>query len=592
MPLVLRPNDAECTAVLLLPLQERSSEITSWMWSSLASPIWDDIRVRLDSSPVRIYAQAAVPPHTSRAAVRTLARYGFHVSRSTKAAIGSRVAHAVGTVTDAPLVAIITPPYALTPPGLLESSLDNHLALRRTESRLPSLPSDFAPLIVSVHGKPREVSFCRPLQSAPVHLDRFNVTDLSSGRLLFAAWREARSREVANSEPDSRLARSQAALDRLRRETLATSIDRLDSLPKSSRRILVLATASLWAGAQSSLCESVRTLSAGRTTTVAIVSHRGRLSRALEKAGVICVPTYRDVASLASSWVSEMDQLVSVLAPEAIHLNGFEGMAPLVVARKHGIPFYQHVKSCVIGDQRQSLDECSKAISVSQRVSNVLLSVGVPGDRIVLAPDLPPAIRPEYLAETRVTGPFTLGCGGRICPQKRQHVVLEAFAEFMNDTSEQGRLIIWGPIDRPHQYYDSLIESVARLGLADNVFVLGEVRYPRRVVAQCDVLVSWGEQEALGMAAIEALMLGVPVICAPDGGTGELLRGAEREWIAKSPRAPALAELMSRHAADRACQRALAIGVASRLGAPRHSSIHRNMWTSVPDGQGTGESRP
>jgi glycosyltransferase involved in cell wall biosynthesis len=104
---------------------------------------------------------------------------------------------------------------------------------------------------------------------------------------------------------------------------------------------------------------------------------------------------------------------------------------------------------------------------------------------------------------------------GRLSAQKRIHLLLEAVAQ-LRATGRGLRLTIVG--DGPER--SALERRAAELGIADLVRFLGEVP-PARIsdaVGDADVFAFPAIGEGLGLAAAEALMLGVPVVATRDGG--------------------------------------------------------------------------
>jgi glycosyltransferase involved in cell wall biosynthesis len=104
---------------------------------------------------------------------------------------------------------------------------------------------------------------------------------------------------------------------------------------------------------------------------------------------------------------------------------------------------------------------------------------------------------------------------GRLVPQKRIDVVIEAMARLREQGREATLTIIGeGPLR------SALEERAAQLGVADTTRFLGEVE-PSRLsgaIGNADVFAFAAESEGLGLAAAEALMLGIPVVATEGGG--------------------------------------------------------------------------
>jgi glycosyltransferase involved in cell wall biosynthesis len=116
--------------------------------------------------------------------------------------------------------------------------------------------------------------------------------------------------------------------------------------------------------------------------------------------------------------------------------------------------------------------------------------------------------------------PWTTGGGGtivvaRLTPQKRIHLAIETTA-FLASCGHDLPLTIVG--DGPER--ERLERQVQRLGIAAFVHFVGAVA-PSEVtghLARADLMLFPAQGEGFGLAAAEALMVGVPVVACWDGG--------------------------------------------------------------------------
>ncbi|HYT69829.1 MAG TPA: glycosyltransferase [Gemmatimonadales bacterium] len=104
---------------------------------------------------------------------------------------------------------------------------------------------------------------------------------------------------------------------------------------------------------------------------------------------------------------------------------------------------------------------------------------------------------------------------GRLSPQKRVDLILEAVGLL----KQRGRMLPL-TIVGDGQERAALERRAAELGIAAETRFLGEVPPPRipEAVGNADVFAFPAAGEGFGLAAAEALMLGVPVVAATDGG--------------------------------------------------------------------------
>jgi len=111
----------------------------------------------------------------------------------------------------------------------------------------------------------------------------------------------------------------------------------------------------------------------------------------------------------------------------------------------------------------------------------------------------------------------------------------------------------------------SVEKLTASLGLTPQVAFLGEQVQMGRLLAQADVFVLPSEQESFGLAALEALASGVPVVATRVGGVPEVVRHAETGLLVPVRDPPALAAAIVDLLADET--RRTAMGRAARADA-------------------------
>ncbi|MET7903517.1 glycosyltransferase [Streptomyces sp. NPDC005336] len=201
----------------------------------------------------------------------------------------------------------------------------------------------------------------------------------------------------------------------------------------------------------------------------------------------------------------------------------------------------------------------SATVAVSAAVADRLRDWGVPNHRIHLVPNgidarhfhFEPAARAAARARLGIPDhAFVVGGVGRLAAGKRFDVALRAVAEV-----PEARLLLVG--EGPER--SALEDLAARLGVADRVRLLGErdgavAQADDRpaglpgLLAAMDVLVSPSSEEAFGLAALEALAAGLPVLHAVCPALDELPAGAAPGARRVGPGAAALADALRRHA--------------------------------------------
>lgn len=120
-----------------------------------------------------------------------------------------------------------------------------------------------------------------------------------------------------------------------------------------------------------------------------------------------------------------------------------------------------------------------------------------------------PAARETVRDELGLTDAFVVGSIGRLCYQKNQDFLLDAFAE-LSALRPDSRLLMAGEGELGVQ----LKEKAARLGIAGRVIFYGVTDRPERLYSAMDVFAFPSLFEGLGIVAVEAQASGLSVVCS------------------------------------------------------------------------------
>lgn len=171
-----------------------------------------------------------------------------------------------------------------------------------------------------------------------------------------------------------------------------------------------------------------------------------------------------------------------------------------------------------------------RVIAVSRQIERDLLEAGVPESKIRL---LHNAIVVEKYRRTGARGVLqeVVGCPvegpviasvGRLSPEKGHADLIEALA-LVKQAGHKVSFVLIG--DGPTR--QSLLRQIEKLGLRDCVHLPGYVQAPQRLLEEVDLMVLPSHTEGLPNAALEALLMEVPVLATRVGGTPEVITDGE-----------------------------------------------------------------
>jgi glycosyltransferase involved in cell wall biosynthesis len=165
-----------------------------------------------------------------------------------------------------------------------------------------------------------------------------------------------------------------------------------------------------------------------------------------------------------------------------------------------------------------------RAVAISTSIADSLAAGGVPRERVCV---IPSAVAPARLAlragreATRRAlgapdGALVLLTIGALVHRKGLDVLLDALAGLGRDGL---RPLLWVAGDGPE--HASLAAQVVRLGLLEQVRFLGRRDDIGDLLAAADLFVMPSRDEGLGVAALEAMAAGRPVVATRVGGLQE-----------------------------------------------------------------------
>ena len=172
---------------------------------------------------------------------------------------------------------------------------------------------------------------------------------------------------------------------------------------------------------------------------------------------------------------------------------------------------------------------CRAMTVVSTWYRDFLVQRGIPAERIEI---IPPGIDAALFGLAPQREGLRRACGFQpgdypviadlavIEPRKNQAAAIEALALLPGDL--HCRLALIGAI-KDERYHAELLERAGRLGIGDRVAFTGKVDDPYPLLAAADVFLFPSLSEGLGIAILEAMALGVPVVASAVEGAADIV---------------------------------------------------------------------
>lgn len=164
----------------------------------------------------------------------------------------------------------------------------------------------------------------------------------------------------------------------------------------------------------------------------------------------------------------------------------------------------------------------AKVICVSKAVKDFLVKINEiePEKGLVL---YNPVTKPNVHEDSRSDG-FTIISVGRLEKIKNHQLLIKGFSKIEN---RNARLILVGD----GRERANLEQLIADLNCQHNVTIAGFSSDPGAYLSKSDLFVLPSLSEGFGIAAVEAMLLGIPCLCSNVGGIPEFVTENETGWL-------------------------------------------------------------
>lgn len=204
-----------------------------------------------------------------------------------------------------------------------------------------------------------------------------------------------------------------------------------------------------------------------------------------------------------------------------------------ILARLHRIPFIFSQRNLLEGGSRFGTRLkallSSKVIAISEQVATLLQELGVPREKIRYIPNgidvdsIPFSWQPPRK-------PIVLAVG-HIVRCKGYEDALAVLKRLSEEFPEIQIKIAGKIID--HTYWAELQQLAELLGISKRVFFLGEISNVLSLMRECSVLIHCARSEGFGWVLLEAMSIGLPVVCASFQGASKIVRDGETGVLVK-----------------------------------------------------------
>lgn len=211
-------------------------------------------------------------------------------------------------------------------------------------------------------------------------------------------------------------------------------------------------------------------------------------------------------------------------APSVVHVNGAILLPAVLAAWLENVPTVWHLNDiqiprfmAVVVRRLASLSN-ARVIAAS---GSVVRYYGLSAETPIFYPPAPETQPSEK--RSREEKPIrTMGVLANINPIKGIHDAVDAVGLLKDEVPDLQLRIAGQILETKMYYYEMLKEKVSALNLEDRVHFSGFVPDPVAWLQDLDFLVVPSESEAAGMAAIEAMTCGTPIIASDIPATMEL----------------------------------------------------------------------
>ena len=254
--------------------------------------------------------------------------------------------------------------------------------------------------------------------------------------------------------------------------------------------------------------------------------------------------------------VSEVREAIANFYPDVVHCHAGVPATAAAIVRDSGPKKFTLIGTLNSWGRNRpewmdtmdlwGLGRCDRLHCISEDYRQILMKSGIAADRIRLIPwglALEKIRAASSEDEPSQSSRKRLGFVGRVEPRKGQLALVEAF-DRLRKAGTDAHLELIGPIaDR--DYAEQIRDTIKARELNDRVVIRGRVSNVYSNVGTWDLFVSLSSDEGQGMAILEAMALGVPVVSSNIAGVRDFLEHQDNGLVVDPPTAERVAETLS-----------------------------------------------
>ena len=235
----------------------------------------------------------------------------------------------------------------------------------------------------------------------------------------------------------------------------------------------------------------------------------------------------RNALSLGSAW--KLARLARLHAVQIIHAHVGRDypLAALAAGRSSAqLVLTRHVMFPLGRVHKVTLRRTARVIAVSQPVADALLSQAIFKSEIIQV--IHNGVDVESFAPAKTTAPLNqkklrVGTVGELAPVKRHEDFIRVAQTICAERDDVDFIIAGEDKSRDGQNRSRIAQLIADAHLEDRVHLVGWTEEIANLLATFDLFVSTSESESFGMAIVEAMAAGIPVVATETDGAREVI---------------------------------------------------------------------